>query len=67
METMLTFAQTIDHAVGFGDRDLRRFPHAHGLYSQANNLSGKMQRNVDEKSTKHRMSYKPRQARVLRT
>jgi len=53
---MLTFAQTIDHAVGFGDRDLRRFPHAHGLYSQASNLSGKMQRNVDEKSTKHRMS-----------
>ncbi len=51
---MLTFAQTIEHAVGFGDQDLRRFPHAHGLHDQANMLSGKLHRNIEEKSTKQR-------------
>lgn len=55
METMLAFTQTIDHAVGFGDQDLRRFPHAHALHDQARMLTGKLQRNVDEKATKHQM------------
>lgn len=54
-ETMLTFAQTIEHATGFGDHDLRRFPHAHGLHDQASNLAGKLQRNIEEKHTKHQM------------
>jgi growth factor-regulated tyrosine kinase substrate len=51
---MLTFAQTVDHAVGFGDRDLQRFPHAHALHTQAQTVSGKLQRNIDEKTTKYR-------------
>jgi growth factor-regulated tyrosine kinase substrate len=50
---MLTFAQTIEHAVGFGDRDLHRFPHVYPLYEQAHGLAGKLQRNVEEKGTKH--------------
>ncbi|KAH8080463.1 hypothetical protein HD553DRAFT_265562, partial [Filobasidium floriforme] len=54
-ETMLTFAQTIEHAVGFGDRDLHRFPHVYPLYEQAHGLAGKLQRNVEEKGTKHYM------------
>jgi len=54
-ETLLTFAQTIDHAVGFGDQDLRRFPHAHALHDQAQMLSGKLMRNIEEKGTKQQM------------
>lgn len=54
-ETLLTFAQTIDHAVGFGDQDLRRFPHAHALHDQAQMLSGKLARNIEEKGTKQQM------------
>ncbi len=51
-ETLLAFSQTIDHATGFGDADLRRFPHAHALHDQAQMLSGKLARNVEEKGTK---------------
>ena len=36
----------------YGERDLRRFPHAHMLYEQAYALGGKLQRNAEEKSTK---------------
>lgn len=55
-ETMLTFAQTVDHAVAFGDQDFRRFPHVHALHEQAQALSGKLVRNIEEKNTKQRMS-----------
>ncbi|GHJ89213.1 hypothetical protein NliqN6_5615 [Naganishia liquefaciens] len=54
-ETMLTFAQTVDHAVAFGDPDFRRFPHVHALYEQAGALGGKLVRNVEEKNTKQQM------------
>jgi growth factor-regulated tyrosine kinase substrate len=53
-ETMLTFAQTVDHAVAFGDQDFRRFPHVHALHEQAQALSGKLVRNIEEKTTKQR-------------
>ncbi|KAJ9118712.1 hypothetical protein QFC22_003932 [Naganishia vaughanmartiniae] len=53
-ETMLTFAQTVDHAVAFGDQDFRRFPHVHALHEQATALSGKLLRNIEEKNTKNR-------------
>ena len=49
---MLTFAQTIEHAVGFGDQNLQRFPHVYPLYEQANSIAGKLQSNVQEKATK---------------
>lgn len=53
-ETMLTFAQTVDHAVAFGDRDFTRFPHVHALHEQAAALGGKLVRNIEEKNTKSR-------------
>lgn len=53
-ETILAFSQTIEHASGFGDVGFRRFPHAHSLHQQANELSGKLHRNITEKDTKHR-------------
>lgn len=56
-ETMLTFAQTVDHAVAFGDQDFRRFPHVHALYEQAGAVSGKLIRNIEEKNTKQRASH----------
>jgi growth factor-regulated tyrosine kinase substrate len=55
-ETMLTFAQTVDHAVAFGDRDFARFPHVHALHEQAAALGGKLVRNIEEKNTKSRES-----------
>lgn len=51
-ETMLTFAQTVEHAVGFGDQNFQRFPHVYPLYEQAHGLAGKLQRNIEEKATK---------------
>lgn len=38
----------------YGERDLRRFPHAHILYEQAYAVGGKLQRNAEEKTTKQR-------------
>lgn len=38
----------------YGERDLRRFPHAHVLYEQAYAIGGKLHRNVEEKTTKQR-------------
>lgn len=38
----------------YGERDLRRFPHAHVLADQAYALGGKLQRNAEEKYTKQR-------------
>lgn len=53
-ETLLTFAQTVDHAVGFGDNNLVKFPHARGLHDQAAVLADKLHKNLDEKGTKYR-------------
>lgn len=53
-ETILTFSSVIDQATAYGERDLRRFPHAHDLYAQAYAIGGKLQRNVEEKGTKQR-------------
>ena len=55
-ETILTFSNTLDQMAAYGERDLRRFPHAHVLYEQAYALGGKLQRNAEEKSTKQRTS-----------
>ena len=53
-ETILTFSNTLDQMAAYGERDLRRFPHAHMLHEQAYVLGGKLQRNAEEKSTKQR-------------
>jgi hypothetical protein len=53
-ETILTFSNTLDQMAAYGERDLRRFPHAHILYEQAYTLGAKLQRNAEEKSTKQR-------------
>lgn len=53
-ETLLTFSNTLDQMAAYGERDLRRFPHAHVLYEQAYAMGGKLQRNAEEKSTKQR-------------
>jgi growth factor-regulated tyrosine kinase substrate len=53
---MLTFAQTVDHALAFGDHDFTRFPHVHALHEQAAALGGKLVRNIEEKNTKSRES-----------
>lgn len=59
-ETMLSFTQTVDHALAFGDPDFRRFPHVHALYAQAGAMDGKLQRNIEEKNTKSRERPPPR-------
>jgi hypothetical protein len=38
----------------YGERDLRRFPHVHGLYEQAYPIGAKLHRNAEEKGTKQR-------------
>ena len=53
-ETVLTFSNTIDQMAAYGERDLRRFPHAHVLYEQAYAVGGKLHRNAEEKHTKQR-------------
>lgn len=53
-ETVLTFSNTLDQMAAYGERDLRRFPHAHVLYEQAYAVGGKLQRNAEEKHTKQR-------------
>ena len=55
-ETILTFSNTLDQMAAYGERDLRRFPHAHVLYEQAYGIGGKLHRNVEEKTTKQRTS-----------
>jgi len=55
-ETVLTFSNTLDQMAAYGERDLRRFPHAHVLYEQAYAVGGKLQRNAEEKHTKQRKS-----------
>lgn len=55
-ETVLTFSNTLDQMAAYGERDLRRFPHAHVLYEQAYAVGGKLQRNAEEKHTKQRES-----------
>ncbi|WRT68369.1 uncharacterized protein IL334_005345 [Kwoniella shivajii] len=54
-ETILTFSNTMDQMAAYGERDLRRFPHAHMLAEQAYGLGEKLHRNVEEKSTKQQM------------
>ncbi|KAK4688577.1 hepatocyte growth factor-regulated tyrosine kinase substrate, partial [Tremellales sp. Uapishka_1] len=54
-ETILTFSSTLDQMAAYGERDLRRFPHVHGLYEQAYAIGGKLQRNAEEKGTKQQM------------
>ncbi|ORY35602.1 hypothetical protein BCR39DRAFT_511030 [Naematelia encephala] len=54
-ETILTFSNTLDQMAAYGERDLRRFPHAHVLYEQAYGIGGKLQRNAEEKNTKQQM------------
>ena len=44
----------MDQMAAYGERDLRRFPHAHVLAEQAYALGGKLQRNAEEKTTKQR-------------
>jgi growth factor-regulated tyrosine kinase substrate len=44
----------MDQMAAYGERDLRRFPHAHVLANQAYALGGKLQRNAEEKTTKQR-------------
>lgn len=50
----MTFSNTLDQMAAYGERDLRRFPHAHVLYEQAYGIGGKLHRNVEEKATKQR-------------
>ncbi|WVR07579.1 hypothetical protein IAU60_004621 [Kwoniella sp. DSM 27419] len=54
-ETILTFSNTMDQMAAYGERDLRRFPHAHMLAEQAYALGDKLHRNVEEKRTKQEM------------
>ncbi|WWC90727.1 uncharacterized protein L201_005664 [Kwoniella dendrophila CBS 6074] len=54
-ETILTFSNTMDQMAAYGERDLRRFPHAHILAEQAYALGEKLHRNAEEKSTKQQM------------
>ncbi|TXT08618.1 hypothetical protein VHUM_02746 [Vanrija humicola] len=54
-ETILTFSNTLDQMAAYGERDLRRFPHAHILHDQAYALGPKLQRNSEEKTTKAQM------------
>ncbi|WVQ74902.1 hypothetical protein IAR50_004510 [Cryptococcus sp. DSM 104548] len=54
-ETVLTFSNTMDQMSAYGERDLRRFPHAHVLAEQAGAVGEKLRRNVEEKSTKQQM------------
>ncbi|OCF42696.1 vacuolar protein sorting-associated protein 27 [Kwoniella heveanensis CBS 569] len=54
-ETILTFSNTMDQMAAYGERDLRRFPHAHMLAEQAYVLGDKLHRNVEEKRTKQQM------------
>ncbi|WVQ99978.1 hypothetical protein IAU59_007121 [Kwoniella sp. CBS 9459] len=54
-ETILTFSNTMDQMAAYGERDLRRFPHAHMLAEQAYALGDKLHRNVEEKRTKQQM------------
>ncbi|CAK9780775.1 hypothetical protein CC85DRAFT_287190 [Cutaneotrichosporon oleaginosum] len=54
-ETILTFSNTLDQMAAYGERDLRRFPHAQLLHDQALAIGGKLQRNAEEKSTKAQM------------
>ncbi|WWC71583.1 uncharacterized protein I206_105541 [Kwoniella pini CBS 10737] len=54
-ETILTFSNTMDQMAAYGERDLRRFPHAHILAEQAYSLGEKLHRNAEEKSTKQQM------------
>ncbi|OXC69142.1 vacuolar protein sorting-associated protein 27 [Cryptococcus neoformans] len=54
-ETILTFSNTMDQMAAYGERDLRRFPHAHVLAEQANAVGERLRRNVEEKSTKQQM------------
>lgn len=63
-ETILTFSNTMDQMAAYGERDLRRFPHAHVLAGQANAVGEKLRRNAEEKSTKQRKS--PLHLRELR-
>lgn len=56
-ETILTFSNTLDQMAAYGERDLRRFPHAHILHDQAVAVGGKLQRNAEEKGTKAQMLY----------
>ncbi len=54
-ETILTFSNTLDQMAAYGERDLRRFPHAQLLHDQALAIGGKLQRNAEEKRTKAQM------------
>ncbi|WVF72778.1 hypothetical protein IAT40_007596 [Kwoniella sp. CBS 6097] len=54
-ETILTFSNTMDQMAAYGERDLRRFPHAHMLAEQAYPIGDKLHRNVEEKRTKQQM------------
>ncbi|WWD19042.1 hypothetical protein CI109_103500 [Kwoniella shandongensis] len=54
-ETVVTFSNTMDQMAAYGERDLRRFPHAHILAEQAYAIGEKLRRNVEEKSTKQQM------------
>ncbi|WVQ81884.1 hypothetical protein IAT38_004011 [Cryptococcus sp. DSM 104549] len=54
-ETILTFSNTMDQMAAYGERDLRRFPHAHALAEQAYYTGDKLRRNIEEKSTKQQM------------
>ena len=56
-ETILTFSNTLDQMAAYGERDLRRFPHAHLLYEQAYAVGGKLHRNAEEKRTKQRKCH----------
>jgi growth factor-regulated tyrosine kinase substrate len=56
-ETVLTFSSTMDQMAAYGERDLRRFPHAHVLADQAYAVAGKLHRNAEEKSTKQRSCH----------
>ncbi|BEJ13787.1 hypothetical protein CspHIS471_0309610 [Cutaneotrichosporon sp. HIS471] len=54
-ETVLTFSNALDQMAAYGERDLHRFPHARLLHDQALAVGGKLQRNVEEKTTKAQM------------
>ncbi|WVN85884.1 uncharacterized protein L203_101036 [Cryptococcus depauperatus CBS 7841] len=54
-ETVLAFSNTIDQMVAYGERDLKRFPHAHVLAEQACAVGEKLRMNVEEKATKQQM------------
>lgn len=53
-DAVLTFSQTVQQASRMGERDLRRYPHAHELYANAQGVSGKMMYSLEETARKER-------------